>query len=166
LLSDGSGWVVLNLVPVNVIGGVDGTAQITDATQPGDIVYLKVVDADLNSDNGVAETVQVVVTNNGESETVTLTEVDVDDEIFFGSLASASGGAGTNNDGTINGVKGDVLTLTYDDVVTRRETWCRWTWCRRGRAICARVHCAPFLAWRIAPWWTRSRSAGPAARCS
>jgi len=119
LLSDGSGPVVLNLVPVNVIGGADGTAQITDATQPGDTVYLKVVDADLNSDNGVAETVQVVVaSSNGESETVTLTEVDVDDEVFFGSLASAAGGAGTNDDGTINGVKGDVLTLTYDDVVT------------------------------------------------
>ncbi len=101
------------------IGGTDGTVQITDATQPGDTVYLKVVDADLNTDNGIAETVQVVVTSsNGESETVTLTEVDIDDEVFFGSLASTSGGAGTNDNGTINGVKGDVLTLTYDDVVT------------------------------------------------
>ena len=119
LLSDGSGPVVLDLTPVDVIGGTDGTAQITDATQPGDAVYLKVVDADLNADNGVAETVQVVITSsNGESEAVTLTEVDVDDEIFFGSLASATGAAGIDDDGTINGVKGDLLTLTYDDVVT------------------------------------------------
>jgi len=120
LLSDGSGPVTLNLAPVAVIGGTDGTAQITDATQPGDAVYLKVVDADLNTDNGVAETMQVVVTSsNGETETVTLTEVDADDDVFFGSLASTAGAsAGTDDDGTINGAKADVLTLTYDDVVT------------------------------------------------
>jgi trimeric autotransporter adhesin len=103
----------------DVIGGADGSAQITDATQPGDVIYIKVADADLNADNGVVETVQVVVSSsNGELETVTLTEVDVDDAVFFGSLASAAGGAGTDDDGTINGIKGDVLTLTYDDVVT------------------------------------------------
>ena len=119
LLSDGSGPVVLALLPVAVIGGADGSAQITDATQPGDAIYIKVTDPDLNSDNGAVETVQVVVSSsNGESETVTLTEVDVDDDVFFGSLASAAGGAGTDDDGTINGLKGDVLTLTYDDVVT------------------------------------------------
>ena len=79
----------------------------------------QLADADLNADNGVVETVQVVVSSsNGELETVTLTEVDVDDAVFFGSLASAAGGAGTDDDGTINGIKGDVLTLTYDDVVT------------------------------------------------
>ncbi|MBT4503316.1 MAG: T9SS type A sorting domain-containing protein [Gemmatimonadetes bacterium] len=102
------------------IGGTDGTVQITHATQPGDTIYLKVVDADLNTDPGATETAQVVVTStNGESETVTLNEVDADDDVFFGSLASTAGaGAGTNDDGTINAQKVDVLTATYDDVVT------------------------------------------------
>ena len=104
----------------DVIGGTDGTVEITLATQPGDAVFVKVTDADLNLDPGAAETVQVVVTStNGESETITLTEADVDDEVFFGSLNSTAGGsAGTNDDGTINAAKGDVLTATYNDQLT------------------------------------------------
>jgi hypothetical protein len=118
LLGDGSGPANLNLL-VNVIGGTDGSAEITQVTQPVDTIYLKVTDADLNTDSGVQETTQVVVTSsNGETETVTLTELDVDDEVFFGTLASALGAAGTDEDGTIHGIKGDVLTVTYDDVVT------------------------------------------------
>ena len=101
------------------IGGTDGTAAITQVTQPGDVIYLKVVDADLNTDDQTAETAQIVVTSsNGESETVTLTEVDLDDDVFFGSLNSVSGAAAGPNDGILNAAKGDVLTATYDDVVT------------------------------------------------
>ena len=102
------------------IGGVDGTVEITRATQPGDVIYVRVEDADLNTSDGVQETAQVVVTSsNGESETVTVTESDLDDEVFFGSLSSTAGAsAGTDDDGTINGAKSDVLTATYDDVVT------------------------------------------------
>ena len=102
------------------LGGVDGVVEITRATQPGDIIYIKITDADLNTSFSTAETAQVIVTSsNGESETVTLSEVDADDEVFFGSLASTSGAAaGTNSDGIINVQKGDVLTVTYDDLVT------------------------------------------------
>lgn len=118
LLSDGSGPANLNLL-VNVIGGTDGSVEMTQVTQPGDTIYLKVVDADLNADAGVQETAQVVVTSDrGETETVTLTELDADDEVFFGTLASAPGVNGTDEDGTIHGIKGDTLTVTYDDVVT------------------------------------------------
>lgn len=43
----------------------------------------------------------------------------MDDDVFFGTLNSAAGAsAGTNDDGTINAQKADVLTATYDDVVT------------------------------------------------
>ena len=102
------------------IGGTDGTAAITQVTQPGDVIYLRVDDADLNTNPGTVEIAQVVVTStNGETETVTLTEVDDDDDVFFGSLNSTSGAAaGTDDDGTLNAAKGDVLTATYDDVVT------------------------------------------------
>jgi Tol biopolymer transport system component len=118
---DGNGnGLTLLFVVTTAIGGFDGSVQITNATQPGDVIYIEVIDADLNTSSGVQQTVQVVVSNtNGESETVTLTEVDTDDEVFFGSLNSASGAsAGTNNDGTVNGAKGNVLTVSYDDVVT------------------------------------------------
>ena len=111
---------ITRAIQANFIGGNDGTVQITDATQPGDVIYIKVTDPDLNTVFSSAETAQVVVTSsNGESEVVVLTEVDLDDDVFFGSLNSAPGAtAGTDNDGTINAQKGDVLTATYDDVVT------------------------------------------------
>ena len=101
-----------------VIGGTDGAVDITDATQPGDVIYVRVVDADLNIAFGVAETAGVIITSsNGDQESVTVTELDVDDAAFFGSIAS-DGGAVVIGDGVINGAKGNVLTVTYDDVVT------------------------------------------------
>ena len=102
------------------IGGADGEAFITRATQPGDVIYLRVEDADLNTNAGLQESAVVVVTStNGESEEVTVTEIDVDDDVFFGTLNSTAGAsAGTDDDGTINAARGDVLTATYDDVVT------------------------------------------------
>ena len=118
---DGNGaGPIVRTAQSTAIGGTDGTVQITDATQPGDVLYIKVIDGDLNTSFSSAETAQVVITSsNGESEMVLLTEVDIDDDVFFGSLASTAGAtAGTDDDGTINGQKGDVLTATYDDVVT------------------------------------------------
>ena len=118
---DGNGaGPIVRTAQSTAIGGTDGTVQITDATQPGDVLYIKVIDGDLNTSFSSAETAQVVITSsNGESEVVLLTEVDIDDDVFFGSLASTAGAtAGTDDDGTINGQKGDVLTATYDDVVT------------------------------------------------
>ena len=121
LLSDGSGPANLNLL-VSVIGGTDGNIEITQAMQPGDIAYVKVVDADLNTDAGVQETVDVVVTSNqGEVETVTLTEVDMDDEVFVGNVVSTSSsvpGILIIEDGIIRIARPDILVATYDDVVT------------------------------------------------
>ena len=104
----------------DAVGGADGSVKITLATQPGDVVYIQASDADLNTDPGNAETVVVTATSsNGESEDVTLIEVDADDDVFFGSVNSTAGAsAGTDDDGTFNAQKGDVLTATYVDVVT------------------------------------------------
>ncbi len=119
LLGDGHGPADLSFF-VDVIGGSDGSVEITRATQPGDGVYIKVIDADLNTSLSTAESAIVVVTStNGETEMVVLTEVDADDEVFFGQLSSAPGAvAGADDDGSINSAKGDQLTATYDDVVT------------------------------------------------
>ena len=52
------------------LDGTDGTAEVTQVIQPGDVIRLKVVDADLNTDPLTAETAQIVVTSsNGKSET-------------------------------------------------------------------------------------------------
>ncbi len=116
LLSDGSGpSAIIGLV--DVIGGADGVVAATLVTQPGDPVYIQVMDADLNVNFSGAETASVTVTNSrtAQSVSVLLTEVDVDDEVFFGSLATVPG-AGTATE--MGSAEDDVLTVTYDDVLT------------------------------------------------
>ena len=101
----------------DVLGGADGSVAITLVSQPGDPLYLQVTDADLNTNNVSAETASVTVENSRtlESFTVVLTEADLDDEVFFGSLPTTSG-ASTSTD--MNTAEEDVVTATYDDVVT------------------------------------------------
>ena len=100
-----------------VIGGTDGSAAITLVSQPGDPLYIEVSDADLNTNAGSAETVNVTVENSLtlESLSVVLTEVDDDDAVFFGALATTPGASGA---GTMHTAEEDVVTITYDDVVT------------------------------------------------
>ena len=101
----------------NVIGGADGSVEITLVSQPGDPLYIQVTDADLNTNDTSAETASVTVENSRtlESFTVVLTEVDLDDDVFFGSLPTTSG-ASTSSD--MSTAEDDIVTATYDDVVT------------------------------------------------
>ena len=101
----------------DIIGGADGSIAITLVSQPGDPLYLQVTDADLNTNDTSAETTSVTVENSRtlESFTVVLTEVDLDDDVFFGSLPTTSG-ASTATD--MNTAEEDLVTATYDDVVT------------------------------------------------
>jgi hypothetical protein len=102
----------------DVIGGTDGTIAITLVSQPGDPLYIQVTDADLNASFSSAETASVTVTNSRslESFTVTLTEVDIDDDVFFGLLPTTPG-ASTATD--MNTAEEDIVTATYDDVVSQ-----------------------------------------------
>ncbi len=112
----GNGPIVLT-AQVDILGGADGAIAATLVTQPGDPVYIQVTDADLNANFSSAETTSVTVTNSrtAQSVSVVLTEVDVDDEVFFGSLATVPG-AGTATE--MGSAEDDVLTVTYDDVLT------------------------------------------------
>ena len=103
-----------------IVGGVNGVVTITANAIPGDALDLSVTDADLDTDPGVAETVDVTVTSsNGETETVTLTETGANTGIFENTLATTFGAtAGTDNDGTLNAAAGDTVTLSYDDALT------------------------------------------------
>jgi hypothetical protein len=115
---DGAGAGPTNrTAQTDVIGGVDGNVEITLVSQPGDPLYIQVIDADLNSSLSSAETISVTVSNSrtAESFVVLLTEVDADDEVFFGSLPTVPG-ASTATD--MNTAEDDVVTVTYDDVVT------------------------------------------------
>ena len=99
------------------LDGNDGSIAITLVSQPGDPLYIQVTDPDLNTSFSSAQTASVVVTNSrtAESFTVTLTEVDVDDEVFFGSLATTAGASTATEMST---AEEDIVTATYDDVVT------------------------------------------------
>jgi hypothetical protein len=112
----GNGPIALT-AQVDILGGADGAVAATLVTQPGDPVYIQVTDADLNANSSSAETASVTVTNSrtAQSVSVLLTEVDVDDEVFFGSLATVPG-AGTASE--MGSAEDDVLTVTYDDVLT------------------------------------------------
>jgi len=112
---DGAGQTIDRVSMTNVIGGVDGSIEVTAVTQPGDPVRIRVIDADLNGDTGVADNVTVTAVNGGQSIEVVLTEVDGDDAAFTGELATLlSGGTGSE----MITAKGDVITVTYNDDVT------------------------------------------------
>lgn len=116
LLGDGSGPGAIHGL-VDVIGGADGSISVTLVSQPGDPLYIQITDADLNASFSAAETASVTVSNSRtlESFTVVLTEADLDDEVFFGSLATTPGASTATEMET---AEDDVLTVTYDDVVT------------------------------------------------
>ena len=101
----------------DVIGGADGAVAITIVSQPGDPLYIEVTDADLNTNTGLAETANVTVenTNTLDSFVVVLDEADDDDAVFFGSLPTTAGASTGTELGT---TEDDVVTVTYDDVVT------------------------------------------------
>ena len=104
----------------DVIGGTDGALRVTVVTQPGDTVRVRVTDLDLNAAPLTQETTTVASVNSitGESETITLTELDIDNEVFFGTVKTTYGAvAGTDDDGVFNARKGDELVITYADTL-------------------------------------------------
>lgn len=111
--------------------GADGTVGITNTVVPGGTLTITVTDVDLNSNSALIETVGVDVLNDatGELEQIILTETGQDTGIFTGTLATAAGSAGTNNDGTLNVQGGDTVSANYTDqldsngnLVTRTDT--------------------------------------------
>ena len=115
---DGAGAGPTNrTATTNVIGGADGSVEITIVSQPGDPLYIQVTDADLNTNTGSAQTASVTVENNTTNDVfiVVLTEADDNDEVFFGSLPTTTGASTGTELGT---AEDDLVTVTYDDVVT------------------------------------------------
>ena len=98
---------------VDVLGGDDGTIAVTLVSQPGDPIYILVDDEDLNDNPLAIETVQVTATNGGDTEIVTLTELDIDDDRFYGSVPTTSTAA---VNGELTTALGDIASISYDDL--------------------------------------------------
>ena len=107
-----------------------GTMEFRDSgytTSPtaiyvGETLYLEVVDSDLNTDPGSAQTTSITVTTatSGDSENVTLTEI-ANDSLYFRGSINTKITSKTNNNGTLETTSSDSSTTTYVDA------WgCRW----------------------------------------
>jgi len=83
-----------------------------------------VADKDLNVDDEVKDTIEVMVTSDhGETEMLVLTESDVDTSRFIGTLNAYSSNNGiTNNDGKLNLNKRTQLKATYVDYQYGEQT--------------------------------------------
>jgi uncharacterized repeat protein (TIGR01451 family) len=104
-----------------ILGGVDATVYITPNSSPGDLLTVRVSDADMNADSASVESVQVTVVNNvtGESETLTLQETGIASGVFEATLPTVFGsGAGTDDDGTMTTTVGQSLAASYFDALT------------------------------------------------
>lgn len=103
-------------------GGTDGTVLFgPDPFRIGFGLVVQVSDADRNTSPGNPQSVTVAVSNGvtGETETVTLNETGNDSGVFEGGLSTRFGNnAGTSNDGSINVLNGQIVTLAYSDTLT------------------------------------------------
>ena len=103
--------------------GTAGITAFTDAAgNPVDNydadtqVCLQVTDMDQNTNPAVAETLTAVVTSaQGDSETLTLTETDVDTGIFRACIALSATPPAVPENGSLHAVPGDVLVAGYTD---------------------------------------------------
>ena len=115
---DVDGNTIERCADADVIGGTDGAIRVTIVSQPGDTVRVRVTDADLNTHAGIQETTTVEAANptSGEAETITLTELDGDNPVFFGIVATAIS-SGSTSDGVIATQKGEEVVVTYADTL-------------------------------------------------
>ena len=83
---------------------------------PDATICVQVIDMDQNTNPAVAETVTAVVMSpQGDSETVILTETGADSGIFRACISSSSTVPGVPNDGTLYALAGDVIIVGYTD---------------------------------------------------
>jgi uncharacterized repeat protein (TIGR01451 family) len=102
------------------VATVVATVDITPLSTPGDDLTLTINDPDREGDGTLTAT--VVNQDNGETETVTLTETGPNTGVFTANLPTNAGGAGTNNDGVLNTRPGDDVELVYEDSTTPTGT--------------------------------------------
>ncbi len=99
-----------------VSGGRDGRVEMTAVSQPGDTLRIQVVDADLNADPAVREATEVDVLNRttADSKALVLTEISVDDSVFFGMLKTVLASS-SSTDGVLATQGADTIQVHYVD---------------------------------------------------
>ncbi|MEQ6168276.1 hypothetical protein AAOE16_13870 [Ekhidna sp. MALMAid0563] len=101
-----------------VVTGTTGVLTINEALAAGEDLSISLTDADLNQDENTAETTTVTVTTtSNDTETVTLTETGANTGIFEGTLNTALGSAGIENNNTLEVEDDIVVTVTYTDAL-------------------------------------------------
>ncbi len=120
LASDGGSSIIT--ASTAVTGGHTASFLSSPAAiTPGQSVTFTLREPDFNNDSTVAEThvITAVNTATGETESVTLTETDVDTGIFTGAIATVFGLAAGANDSAIMDIRsGNVITAQYTDHLT------------------------------------------------
>lgn len=98
---------------------------------PGDTLFVKVIDEDLNLDDGVIEQTTATILSEGfDSQVITLNETAIDSAVFTGSIATEIADEAIINDeilqlratDTIIAEYLDLLDSTFDKNVLRRDT--------------------------------------------
>ncbi|MHC5112428.1 MAG: DUF11 domain-containing protein, partial [Planctomycetota bacterium] len=101
---------------VRYIEDISGFGDMTLAA-PGDPIYIRVDDQDLDSDSNPSGVLVVTVSSpTGDSERVTLTATGVQGK-YTGSLATSSVTGGGSNDDTLYILDNQTATVTYVDAV-------------------------------------------------
>lgn len=107
------------------ISGPGGTPA--SGYEPGNEIWLRVVDNDQNKDAATAQTLTVTLTNatTGEKETVTLTETGVNTGIFEGKVNTVRGtgnASDSDHDGSFKLKRGDEIRVEYTDPFSGNST--------------------------------------------
>ena len=86
----------------------------------GNVLTVSVADKGLDLDPNALDTVDVTVTTSlGETELMTLTEIETDRAVFVGTISTGSTSIpGSDNDGVVRADSGTVVTATYYDADT------------------------------------------------
>ncbi len=92
----------------------DGRLDATVVAQPGDTLWMRLIDADVNHRPGAVDTAFVTTTNGTGTRNVPLVETGTSDSVFFGHLLT-----GAQEDGPgLSVAAGDTLRQTYQDLHT------------------------------------------------
>lgn len=105
---------ILTTGSVKFVASLTGSGDVTEI-KAGDTIYIRVADNDRNFSAATMQTLRVTITTpGGDSETVTLTETGINTGIFTSSIISFTG-APVSNDGKLQVLPGETVTVTYID---------------------------------------------------
>jgi len=102
---------------VSFVADTAGNGNVT-SEYAGNTLYVKVYDKDQNNNRGTSQTVTVILTApNGDSESLVLTETGLDTDIFTSSIGTTFSTTHLANDGTLQVIPGEIVTVTYIDEI-------------------------------------------------